>query len=314
MKRVLLFLVFAFYLTAQGQNNQYNGTERWYTKAQAAYNGLTCVFDIYYNEYFTGSVVENGNLYYKVERSGYHEQFSYNSYPTSPCPPRASFTGPSYLSGYPVSGTCMMVRYDQKKIYVKSCQPGTAEMVYLDFNLQVGDTIKNVLFVGGVVTSIDSVLVNGSYLKRFYYAPPMIPPLHSNGTAYVIEKIGSAYGFLEEGDPFEYVSALQCFGTLTTTYYSPVGNCDMAVGINEQKGALADLQLFPNPSAGNLNFRTAETDLRQLRILNALGQQVYQQNKPRQEESLDLSFLSPGFYFLELETSTGKGLRKFVRE
>jgi len=307
MKHLSLLLVLAFYITAQSQNNQYNGTERWSCTAQAAYGG-TCVQQHKYNEYFTGSVVDNGNLYYLVERNGYYDQVSFSPSPAPGCQGRTYYTS-----------NCMMVRYDQKKIYTRSCQPGSTESVFLDFNLQVGDTIQNVGFAlytnpgqELIVNPIDSVVVNGSYLRRFHYATPTQTGPGSSG--YVMDKIGSSYGFMENGRPFEYTGNLECFGTLANTYYSAGSNCDMTVGIHEQKEVLADLQLFPNPSAGNLSFRTSETNLKQLRVLNALGELVYELNNPHPEEALDLSFLSPGFYFLELETVAGKGLRKFVRE
>ena len=71
-----------------------------------------------------------------------------------------------------------------------------------------------------------------------------------------------------------------------------------------------NLKVFPNPAKDILNIQSS-SDVRTLRILNVLGQEVIR--KSGAARSINLSSLSPGLYILKTEHNNGgKATRKFI--
>ena len=72
--------------------------------------------------------------------------------------------------------------------------------------------------------------------------------------------------------------------------------------------------LFPNPNTGQFEIRTGEEVVNQIRIFNAMGQQVYLQEEGFNKGliSLNLSNISNGIYMVELFTEKGKVSKKLV--
>ena len=86
-------------------------------------------------------------------------------------------------------------------------------------------------------------------------------------------------------------------------------------GINETQ--IADLSIYPNPSNGNiaisLNLESATT--LSLDVYNLLGSRVAGQSQGKlmagkQSISMDLGMLSPGLYQLQLQTDSGRVVRR----
>jgi hypothetical protein len=77
--------------------------------------------------------------------------------------------------------------------------------------------------------------------------------------------------------------------------------------------------LSPNPTSTTL-FLQAENDLSEesvkIRILDALGKEekLLRTNLSNGKMSIDVSQLSNGLHFLELQTSKGNSIQKFVKE
>ena len=85
--------------------------------------------------------------------------------------------------------------------------------------------------------------------------------------------------------------------------YSPV----IAVG-----GDQADIVLYPNPAQTTLHFITAAATA--YRVFNPLGQVLLQGTTAAGPATIAVEQLAPGLYHLELQTSTGRAMRKFVKE
>ncbi len=69
--------------------------------------------------------------------------------------------------------------------------------------------------------------------------------------------------------------------------------------------------VYPNPATHILNFKTKENK-NQFSIFNSLGQLVKQVTADK--SSLDVSDLESGIYFLEIETSNGRAIQKFIKQ
>ena len=115
------------------------------------------------------------------------------------------------------------IREADKRIYVNLDPTAEASEEYLayDFNLTVGDTVPSPHLITGnpsipepnfVIQSIDSVLISGSYRKRYNLDP----------VRYIIEGIGSSIGLL---NPLDYVYSGSCYIALTC--YEEEGMADL---------------------------------------------------------------------------------------
>ena len=78
------------------------------------------------------------------------------------------------------------------------------------------------------------------------------------------------------------------------------------VGLENESAVYSEV--FPNPSSGHFNIISKE-DITSARVYNSLGQLVYGRKQFR-IESIDVSFLSEGIYYLELKTDVNKSVQK----
>jgi hypothetical protein len=75
---------------------------------------------------------------------------------------------------------------------------------------------------------------------------------------------------------------------------------------------LGDILLAPNPSVGGswLNIELRESSDIQIRVFNALGQQLWQSavmpNVSRLRQEIALPAAAPGLYFVRIQDTTGK--------
>lgn len=82
------------------------------------------------------------------------------------------------------------------------------------------------------------------------------------------------------------------------------------VGINGV--ALPEVSLYPNPSVGQINIKSAE-NVQEMVIFNALGQQMASKQNLGTKSTLDLSSLAKGTYTMRLLLQNGETIiRKFV--
>ncbi|OYX28022.1 MAG: hypothetical protein B7Z06_02715 [Flavobacteriales bacterium 32-35-8] len=73
-------------------------------------------------------------------------------------------------------------------------------------------------------------------------------------------------------------------------------------------------QIFPNPVSNNLTIETQFTGNLQLQVFNQLGQQVLKLNKNTDIKSLDVSNLSKGLYYLNINSENGSSQTiKFIK-
>lgn len=79
----------------------------------------------------------------------------------------------------------------------------------------------------------------------------------------------------------------------------------------------SNLSIYPNPTTGkiNLTFTQAPKDLEAIRVVNILGQKVWERNVSKQQTSIiniDLSGMMKGMYLIECQYSNGEDIRKIM--
>ncbi|GAA3983050.1 T9SS type A sorting domain-containing protein [Hymenobacter antarcticus] len=75
---------------------------------------------------------------------------------------------------------------------------------------------------------------------------------------------------------------------------------------------VAKVLLFPNPAHSSISFLAAEAT--PYRVLNQLGQSLLTGTAEAGSPSINIEKLSPGLYFLELQTATGRMVQKFEKQ
>jgi len=79
--------------------------------------------------------------------------------------------------------------------------------------------------------------------------------------------------------------------------------------------AAADEQITvsPNPATDQLQLRDAQGSLQSLRVFNAVGQEVLRQELSGSTGTVNISTLSKGIYFLQIQTGHGTVMRKIAK-
>ena len=254
-----------------------------------------CVKHYYFEYYSTGDTIINSSVYRKISLNGVYD--------TSSC-----MGQPDYL---PMVGYRGALKDDSlaNKTYFVFPNSTTDSLLY-DYNLTVGDTIKGIIsqfynsFNKGVVLSIDSVLINGLYRKRWNFSPDK----EGNAT-FIIEGIGTNSGLLEPLYPWELewtVRYLICVKDSSITYfnsnqYSKFG-CDFFVAVRNESNLVNSFSIFPNPFSNETTLKIdQELKNATISIINTFGQQVKQiSGFSGSEIKLHRENLSEGIYFLRL--------------
>jgi len=197
------------------------------------------------------------------------------------------------------------IRTDSARTWIY--RNGQEELLY-DFTLQAGDTLPETSINWGtvVISSIDSVLVDGKYLKRFNIYDSINEDLLST---WYIEGIGHEYGLIE---PMYMMldngNFLECYAENGAPVFNPQGEpCDLTVLINEWNAQVNLLKVYPNPSRGifNISYSSAEEKEVLIKILGLRGDIIYRSlwniKKGLNEKFIDLSSASNGIFLIELE-------------
>ena len=89
---------------------------------------------------------------------------------------------------------------------------------------------------------------------------------------------------------------------------------NVIVGIDENGNEVKDYVFaFPNPANETLNVKTNGT-MNHIRLLNSIGQMVYDSKLNGNEARINISDLNTGVYFLQVETDHGVSTQKIIVE
>ncbi len=89
---------------------------------------------------------------------------------------------------------------------------------------------------------------------------------------------------------------------------------DNTVSVDEVFVNSDDISIFPNPTQNRINMRFADIDVRELQLINITGQVLWHKTDPYQNESLDISHLGSGMYFIRSLTDNQSYINKIIIE
>ncbi|MCX6232391.1 MAG: choice-of-anchor J domain-containing protein [Bacteroidetes bacterium] len=82
-------------------------------------------------------------------------------------------------------------------------------------------------------------------------------------------------------------------------------------GVNESNSELASISIYPNPVNDVLNI-TSNSKIKTLKVINAIGQEIFNENINSKNFVVNTSLYIKGIYFVQIETLNGKITKKFV--
>lgn len=150
----------------------------------------------------------------------------------------------------------------------------------------------------------------------------------------VTSALGTQIRDVRAGDGFKYASSLNThFGLgqdeeiekisicwpsgITTEVLNPDINTTIVLveedtSVDVETLEKNDLQVFPNPTSHTLNILTSSTNTAQVRVIDLSGKVVLEQSLTGQ--TLDVSGLIPGLYFLQIHTDGETTNHRFVKQ
>ncbi len=98
---------------------------------------------------------------------------------------------------------------------------------------------------------------------------------------------------------------------ITTLYNLPSACVSDPVSVKESASVNFKVNLFPNPSKESLQVETDHL-FERFSIITTDGKVV--KSDVLNEQTVDISLLNPGIYFLQLQSAKGNAIRKFIKE
>jgi len=283
MRKLFLLVILLPSITTMGQNSVYHP----FPDSNATWN-IHALFFTYppINDYYTilisGDTLINNIEYHKLlipyiqsarESGIYHTVAGYNG----------------------------AIRQDtvNKKVFIIPTDSITEQLLY-DFDMQVGDTVKgyieNMLNQKDVVESIDSVLVDNSFRKRW--------KINSIYNIFFIEGVGSTYGLIEYS-PGSVIDApdfsITCFSQNGVTIYpDTVTNCEIITSVHSVKTGNYPIKIYPNPSKVSFTIETDNTlCFKEFLVIDRYGKILIRE--PFKDTSMvNIKDLQPGFYIVKI--------------
>ncbi|WP_420574536.1 T9SS type A sorting domain-containing protein [Kordia sp.] len=82
-----------------------------------------------------------------------------------------------------------------------------------------------------------------------------------------------------------------------------------------QKFSKKEIVMYPNPVKKKLHFDAKGFSIEKMNVLSLVGSSIFETKISTQENSLDLSFLSPGIYFIKTTYKDGDtSISRFIKE
>lgn len=303
MKKLLLLFFIFISLWAQSQTSVYypfpDSNAVWCTTTQ--WNDGMCDHTDNSSTYFGNDTLINGNTYHTLSRSGFQYSFQCSS-------------GGHYY--YPFIAA---IRQDTvlHKVYMYDSTIN-ADTIFYDFNLQIGDTLDrhNINWSSDpdfhIISSIDSILLNGQYRKRYNYTGSFTTGCADSS---IIEGIGCISGLMVPPSTcFEYYTSLTGFRQNGIALYPDTNAyCNVIAGIdNKTEDKL--LHMYPNPVNDKLNITVNNNQISEINIYDITSRNIFRQSFIN-SISINTEQLAKGIYVYTFTNKNGvitKG--KFVKD
>lgn len=258
---------------------------------------------VYYHDFrvfVAGDTVVGEHIYSRLLRSGIHG-FTFEGHTST-----APFQNEFYA----------FIRTDSARTY--AFMNGQDELLF-DFSLQVGDTLPvtiNNWSPTVIITSIDTMLVAGKYLKKFNIEDPVNLDLY---LAWYMEGIGHVNGIIEPMNMMlDYGSIFDCYAENHLPAFPEETTCILSVDVAENPVKYEKILIYPNPSAGFVTVSLNADYEKELNVKiygvsgNLILAETCQLKPGMNQLSFNLTGTAPGIYFLNIGDGNSVIRRKIV--
>lgn len=294
MKKFLILFIFLISFTVDAQTQVYHSfpdSNAYWCQTTQWFDG-TCDHTRNATSFFGNDTIINALVYHQIQESGYEYSTLCGS------------------GGY-VYACCLPIRQDtlQRKVFYYDLFNQTEKIMY-DFNLQVGDTLNESKVIWGntgdihVITSIDSIKINGLFRKRFNYNGSF---LFGCPDTSIIEGIGSISGLTAAPSTcFEYFASLTGFKQNGIIIYPDSLAYCVVISGSENLTNTTNLNVYPNPLVDELNVVNTHQNESSEIIIYGIDTQKFLQQKFTNSLTLNVEYFAKGIYIYEIRTKNGQ--------
>ncbi len=209
---------------------------------------------------------------------------------------------PSVLNNPFLNGSYMLyLREDSASKQIFQYMGFGMEQLILDYSLQIGDTMPNSLGHDYTVTSIDSILTNDGYRKRFTFADTSgFPVIWVEGLGNLADPFSTNRVY---DTTFANIICVHENGNLVYEFQEmfPI-DCNLYNDIIESDINNIIVSVYPNPANDQLNIQFAPFDIhkKEIEIYNITGQLIYAKISAFTREEINISEFNPGIYLIKI--------------
>ena len=194
-----------------------------------------------------------------------------------------------------------------------------------DFSLNVGDSVLFDLY--GMypewlqVTSVDSIQINGDYYRRLKFEEPSISAFDWLDEEW-IEGIGSIHGPLFPAFPVKFSEEIIDSMLLTCSFsdnqqvwqHPNYPSCYVNIVLSIDQLELLGFKVYPNPFTDRIHLENSGLQHYELTILNGLGQTVKSTQVNGESQTIDLTGLKAGIYFMKIQNGKNSETVKMIKK
>jgi hypothetical protein len=206
-----------------------------------------------------------------------------------------------------------------RKVYCRIPSEGIINDTLLyNFDLQIGDTIKNCLIARPladnplIVTGKDSVFFDGSYKKGFVMQAITIHKMYEMIGLTTADLFGAV-----DADVLNSHFEIKCFvhGDSSVADY-PIASTEACNYIlaSIKKVLPSDFNLYPSPCYSQLTIEEIGEGKTQIYVSNLIGELVFSKECTETSTKIDVNHLPSGMYILQVQSKNGVVSKKFVKE
>jgi hypothetical protein len=125
-----------------------------------------------------------------------------------------------------------------------------------------------------------------------------------------------SYAWLPSGGTGATLPVTPASTTIYTVTGTGANNCeniatvtvvvDPCTGLSKNAAADGTMRLYPNPTSGLLNLEFSVEGVREIRVLNAVGQVILEKTSAQAVETIDLGAYARGFYYVHVKGREGE--------
>ena len=203
----------------------------------------------------------------------------------------------------------------------------------VSFYVSLGDTSQQAISNVGAYFSVDSLLYPNTHLRAIDTVTPQFENPISNMLSNKVNWMLVSGSFIATGgEKFMTIGNFHKPANTNSVYLGPgaypypvayyyiddvdVHCCgtDCTVGVSEVGIRNEELGIYPNPTTGVFTIHSEFSKIKEVRVYNLLGCEILKQVQNDQSATIDISGVSKGIYFIEVNTEKGVVRKKVVKE